>query len=390
MLRILLMMGLAAVVVFSPVPSIRASEATKESVAPNTNKGEKWRIGYVEAGPYQNYPTILKQMLDGLAEMGWLEKGSYPQTLGERDTRTLWSWLGSNVRSDYLDFVADAYWSAGWDEEVRKKNKDAIISRLNNEKDIDLMLAFGTKAGLDMANDMHYVPTMVLSVSDPIQAGIVKSADDSGFDHIHARVDPGRYERQIRLFHQIIKFKKLGVVYENSPSGGSYAAIADLRKVAADKGFELLECHSLSPDYSVARREDSVVSCCEELAPQVDAFYITVQVGVSKNSLPRMLAPFFKYKVATFSQGSTNEVKHGVLMSLAQENFKPLGKFHARTFARILNGAKPRDLPMVFEDIQEIAINLETAKRIGFRVPLDVLAGAKEIYESIEKAPEAN
>jgi ABC-type uncharacterized transport system substrate-binding protein len=98
-----------------------------------------------------------------------------------------------------------------------------------------------------------------------------------------------------------------------------------------------------------------------------------------------VLAPLFKYKVPTFAQRGAKEVKNGVLMSMAQENFQHLGRFHAEIFARILNGAKPRDLPQVFESPPEIAVNLETARRIGFHFPLDILAGAKEIYEHIER-----
>ena len=99
-----------------------------------------------------------------------------------------------------------------------------------------------------------------------------------------------------------------------------------------------------------------------------------------------LLEPFSDYKVATFSQGRTGEVKHGVLMSLARPNYLPTGRFYAKTFIRILQGAKPRDLPQIFQERQEIAINLETARKIGFPFPMDILAGAKEIYERIEPA----
>jgi len=46
--------------------------------------------------------------------------------------------------------------------------------------------------------------------------------------------------------------------------------------------------------------------------------------------------------------------------------------------------SKPRSLPQEFIEPQEIAVNLEVAKRIQFRFPLEILAGAKEIYETIE------
>lgn len=368
---------------WSTLPGFCADQS--KEISPRSNNGKKWRLAYVEAGPYQDSQGIFRATLDGLQELGWLKKLSYPDPIDERETRTLWSYLSSSNPSDYLEFVADAYWTAGWNEETRKQNREAIINRLNNTKDIDLLLVFGTKAALDMVNDLHSVPTMVFSVSDPIQAGIVKSVNDSGFDHVHVRVDPVRYERQVRLFWEIIRFKKLGMAYEDSPTGRSYAAIADVRKIAAEKGFEILECFTLGPDYSISQREESVIECSNKLAPQVDAFYITIQVGVNSKTLPKILEPLERNKVVTFAMGRTEQVRQGVLMSLAQESFKPLGRFHATTMARIFNGAKPRDLPQAFEDTQEIAINLDTAKRIGFRVPLDVLAGAKEVYEITEK-----
>jgi ABC-type uncharacterized transport system substrate-binding protein len=390
MLRILFLVAFMLSALLAPVSSTQAGEPNKDSVAPTTNKGKKWRMGYVEGGPYQDYQAVLKALVDGLVEIGWIEKRSSPQPLDEQETLTLWSWLASEVPSDYLEFVADGYWSAGWEEEVREKNREAIIGRLNDKKDIDLMLAFGTKAGLDMANDLHSAPTMVLSCSDAIRAGIVKSAEDPGYDHIHAKVDPGRYERQIRLFHEIVKFKKLGIAYENTTTGRTYAAIEDVKKAAADLGFEVLECHTLDEVKSIRESEESVVECCQRLAPQVEAFYLTTQNGVNPKNLPRMLEPLFRYKVVTFSQSTTKEVKYGITMSLAPENYQNLGRFYARTMANILNGAKPRHLPQVFENTQQIAINLEAAKRIRFRIPLDVLAGAQEIYERIEKVDDAN
>jgi ABC-type uncharacterized transport system substrate-binding protein len=110
---------------------------------------------------------------------------------------------------------------------------------------------------------------------------------------------------------------------------------------------------------------------------------------VNLRNLPKILEPFFKYKVVTFSQNNTKEVRHGVTITLSPENYQNLGRFHAKTMVKILNGKRPRDLPQVFENTQQIAINLEAARKIRFRIPLDVLAGAQEIYESIELADSA-
>lgn len=65
--------------------------------------------------------------------------------------------------------------------------------------------------------------------------------------------------------------------------------------------------------------------------------------------------------------------------------FKPAGRFFAATLAQVFNGAKPRQLNQVFEEAQNIAINLKTAELIGFYLHADILAAADEIFGEIEQ-----
>jgi ABC-type uncharacterized transport system substrate-binding protein len=365
---------------------VEAADKGNYAVKPRTNHGQKWRIGYLEGGPYSNYPAHLKAIVLALADMGWVEKIERIPQGDENDTSLLWLWISRNVKSDYITFVEDAYWSSNWDaKKLRLKNKQAVVERLNTRKDIDLMLAMGTWAGQDLANNGHRVPTLVISSSDPVGAKISKSAQDSGFDHLHARVDPTRYERQIRLFHDIFGFTRLGIVYEtDTVDGQTYAAIDAVRKVAEERKFQIVPCHAPFSNVTQAEAGQAVLKCHRELAPKVDAFYLTVHRGIDLQHMPEMLAPFLEHKVPVFSQSGSPEVKHGVLLCIAQAGFKYIGEFHAQTIAKIFNGARPRDLDQLFMDPARIAINTRTANIIGYDPPEEILNMADEIYTEID------
>ncbi len=351
---------------------------------PIANIGKKWRIAYYQGGMSSAYYPYLSATIKGLSDLGWVERFETPPNK-DHDTQTFWNWLSKNIQSNYIEFVADAYYNANWDSSQRAIIKKNIIDRLNSKKDIDLIIAMGTWAGKDLATKEHSTPTMVMSTTDPLRAGIIASNEDSGLDHVFARVDPGRWERQIRIFHKIIGFKKLGIAYENSNLGKSYAAIDVVEKVAKEKGFEIVRCFTQDdiPDYEMAGA--SVIKCFEELAPQVDALYVIIQNGVNAKTIPKLVSIANKQRIPTFSQQGSEEVKYGFLMSIAREGgFAPVGRFLAISMAKIFNGIKPRLINQIFEEEPAIAINLKTAETIGLYLHAEVLAGADEIYREEE------
>jgi ABC-type uncharacterized transport system substrate-binding protein len=362
-----------------------SADKGKFSTNPKTNDGKKWRIGYFEGGEYIDYQKTLVATVKGLMDLGWIEKAALPAVQGE-ETKALWDWLASRAQTKYIEFVKDAHYSGGWKNDVGKEMARKIIDRLNTKKDIDLMMAMGTFAGKNIANCDHTTPTMVLSTSDPVAAKIINRCEDSGADNIHARVDPFRYERQIKIFHDIIGFQKLGVAYEDTEAGRSYAAIDNVEKVSQELGFEIVRCFARSDGVEKAVAEEGVKKCFRDLiARGVDAIYVTKHGGVNSNSIPELVEIVTSNRVPTFSQSGSQEVRYGFLLSISLAGFKYVGNFYAETMAKIFNGAMPRQLEQIFESPPKIAINLKTAVLIDYDPPVDVLGAADEIFQEIEK-----
>lgn len=364
-------------------PGASFADEAQFKVEPATNKGEKWRIGYYEGGAYINYQKQLTETVRGLMQLGWIETAELPEQSGEA-TDTLWKWLSTEAKSDYVEFVADAHYSAFWETDRRSAVEDEIVFRLNNDKDIDLMIGMGTWAGKGLANYRHRTNTLVFSTSNPISSGIIKSVEDSGFDHVHVRVDPKRNERQLQVFHEMIGFHKLGVVYEDSLAGRSYAAIETIEALSKTHGFKIVRCHTQSDISDKKLAEEGVINCFNELVKDADAIYVTQQGGVNSSSIPVLVEIANKHKIPTFSQSGAREVNYGVLASLSRAGYKYVGRFHAQTIAKVLNGALPNQLNQLFEEPPKIALNLKTAEIIGFDPPIVLMGATDEFFEEIK------
>jgi ABC-type uncharacterized transport system substrate-binding protein len=366
------------------MPTIGLAQKDR-SLSPSLNQGHKWRIGYYEGGSYFNYPANLRAIVAGLAELGWIAPMNIPQMNDASASKPVWDILVRNAKSPYIEFVEDGYWSAQWSEDTRKVMKKMVIDRLNNKKDIDFMIAMGTWAGQDLSNTRHTTPTMAVSVSDPVRSGISVTAKDSGIDHFHAKCNPNRYIRQLRLFHRLVQFKKLGVVYENTPVGRTYAAMDDIYSVAKERNFEVITCESPFSDIASQISTAKTIQCHKTLAQKVDALFVTVHRGIDAKCMNKLVAPLLAEKIPTWSQRGPAEVKKGILFSISRGGFKAVGKYHAEVMAQVFNGQKPRHINQIFEDPKLIAVNIKTAELIDFKIPSGILRIADEIYDTIEE-----
>jgi putative ABC transport system substrate-binding protein len=94
----------------------------------------------------------------------------------------------------------------------------------------------------------------------------------------------------------------------------------------------------------------------------------------------REIATFaIEHRLITFAPNSAM-VRAGLLISLGPRG-ADMTRRAAAIVVKILNGAKPADIPVEQPTTFELVVNLNTAKALGLTVPPSILARADEVIE---------
>ncbi|MDR1545255.1 MAG: ABC transporter substrate-binding protein [Deltaproteobacteria bacterium] len=366
-----LLLGLAALA-FLQGPSAGSAAAAPQD-------GQPWRVVYVEGGPWRDYAMNLLGLAHGLENLQLIEDGRAPMPAQDDDASSIWRWLAANAGGGRLAFLPDGFYSAGWDEERLLEIKQAVLRRLA-AGEVDLVLAFGTAAGGQMGTAEHSTPTLIITATDPVAAGLSQTEERSGLEHVHVQVEAGKIERQLSIFHNFFRFKTLGVPLDVTPEGRDSMGAATIERLAAELGFELRPCLA---ELEIPDKEEShrnLLDCLERLSDEADAVYLTVSNGMIESRMADIMAPMKAKRRPTFSQKGPSETKLGVLMSLAEDDFVSSGRFVAETVLAVLSGRSPGSLNQLYLAPLTMALNLKTAIDIGWNPSFEALAAVDELY----------
>jgi putative ABC transport system substrate-binding protein len=178
-------------------------------------------------------------------------------------------------------------------------------------------------------------------------------------------------QKRIGLFKELVpNLTRLGTI---APADGVLARNEKdaLQKVSARMGFEVVH-------YDISTLDDLDGAFAAGVRDDVNGFYISGEPLLFSN-LPRVMR-----SVAASKKPSVGPYpdwgRSGLLMSYSTDpldGFRRAGAYAAK----ILNGAKPGDLPIEQASKFSFVINLKTAKALGIAVPPSLLALADEVIE---------
>jgi putative tryptophan/tyrosine transport system substrate-binding protein len=241
------------------------------------------------------------------------------------------------------------------------------------DKKVDLILASGGITGaLAAKGATSTIPIVFVSGDDPVERGLVAS---------FAR--PGGNLTGVGVFAVELMGKRVELISELVPQVKVVALISNPKDAKAERMIQAAQDAGRAKEVRV-----HVLNASTEA--EIDAAFATL-VQLHAGALVVGSDPFF---------GSRSELlaalasRHGVpaiyqwrefaeaggLISYGPSltaSFRQLGVYAGK----ILNGAKPADLPVQQPTTFELVVNLKTAKALGLTVPPSILARADEVIE---------
>ena len=208
--------------------------------------------------------------------------------------------------------------------------------------------------------------------SDPVTGGLVDSFARPGgrLTGVHYLVRDLTSKRLEILKEMLPKISRVVTFYD--PTNRVAAEGATLARDEAKRlGIKLLERH-------VRSVEDVKAEIKKLKAGETDAFLFPPDPMVGSQSM-LIIDTAKAIKLPTMFQEHTM-VEQGALASYGQ-NYREIGRVSAKYVQQVLSGGNPKDMKIETIDSVELAVNLQTAKRLGVTIPPALLTRAKRVVK---------
>jgi len=296
-------------------------------------------IGFLSPGSQADWGTFTAAVGQGLGEAGYVE--------------------GQNL-------VIEHRWAENNYERLPELAADLVGRK------VDVILATAVASSLAAKNATSTIPIFFWGVSDPVGLGLVASlaqpgGNVTGIGNLVSELTPKRLE----LLSDLVPLAKVFalLINPNSPTKLSELLIADLDEKARAKDIRLAVLK--------AGTEGEIDAAFATLVQHHTGALLVAGVPFSRREQLAALAERHSFPVIYEAR---EFAEAGGLISYGAS--RPAAWHKAGIYlGKILNGAKPADLPVYQSTNFELVVNLKTAKALGLTVPPSILARADEVIE---------
>ena len=302
-------------------------------------------IGFLNSASKKSFVQLYDAFHKGLNELGYYE--------------------GRNLK-------IEERWAEGDENRLQ-----AMATELVNLRVALIAATGGTRSAQMAKRATATIPVLFISGTNPVERGLVGSINRPGGNATGVSSDttemvPKRLEVLRELVPPGTKIAILVSPGTIARGQGSIVAESETR-FAADEGLLPIRVHN-TPDFDKELSDgfdEAVKDGARALLVSGDPFYY------NRRFLLAELAA--RYALPAVYPGRDYVVAGG-LMSYApsfQDAYRQIGIYAGR----ILKGAKPQDLPVMFPQKWELVVDRKTAKALGLKLPPWIFAVANETIE---------
>jgi ABC-type uncharacterized transport system substrate-binding protein len=215
------------------------------------------------------------------------------------------------------------------------------------------------------------IPIVFMGGSDPVGIGLVQSlARPGGNITGTADLDIDLGPKRMEIFRELVPGLKRMLVPYDATNTYVVAQLPAYRDAARRLGLTLVE--------RPLRTEEEAQAALAKIR-KGDADGIFAPRFISLNIPGFILDTAHKQRLPTMFHGPFFAERGGLAAYSAADG--QLGRQAARLVDKILNGAKPADLPVEQPTTFELVVNLKTAKALGLSIPPPMLLRANRVIE---------
>ena len=294
------------------------------------------RLGLFHVG-LDHVPASLDPLLDELARLGYRQ--------------------GENLIADWRNLPNEAAAQTAAREFV--------------SNGVDLIVAFENQTMRAVREATSTIPVVFLHVDDPVANGWVQSLAHPGGNLTGFVGSPDLPDKRIEYFKTLVPSLRKLLILADPADPVTPRVLPVARKAMAALGIEPVEREVTTTE--------SLQAVFDALQPgEADGVFIASRNVQTNFTLPIIrLGMERRLPVASHRK---EFVAEGALFSYGPDQAET-GRAGAHLIVKILEGAKPADLPVEQRDHLELVINRKTAQTLGLTIPQQVVAQATEIVE---------
>jgi putative tryptophan/tyrosine transport system substrate-binding protein len=247
----------------------------------------------------------------------------------------------------------------------------ALAADLVTRKVDVIVVQGGDPSSLAAKNATSTIPIVFQSSSDPVAIGLVASLARPGGNRTGVTLlTQLLWQKRVELIAELVPQTRVIAVLVNPNRALVWRVVDSTQQAVNAKGLqlEILKASTEAEiDAAFATAVERHIGAVVVSDPLFDSLAKQVAAAAARHAVP---AIYIQRKYV--ADGGL--ISYGAIITAA---YQQVGSY----VGRILNGAKPADLPVQQSTNFELVVNLNTAKALGLTVPPAILARADEVIE---------